>query len=312
MVTEESGDVHNARTEYFFSAATIGLKMKTILIVMNSEHLQIKKKLQRIVKLRRKKPEKLRYIIHHLALRWNDMGYKVIMHYGTRNLPEADIVFLHVNKTIVPDAYANAVSTYPVVLNRYVSDISRRNYSTISLTRDDDFVGEVIVKTNKNYGGMPESRDRSRFARVSESWDDREFLHPMDYAIFNNVKAVPQGVWINKNLIVEKFLPEKEGDLHFIRYWTFFGDKSLSGRFGSRNPIVKFGNMETSDESVPIPEELIQLRKKFNIDYGRFDYVVHAGKSIVLDINKTQASGKSMDRFKADLDLLATGIKYYD
>jgi len=278
---------------------------------MHPKRLQIKKTLQRIVGLRRKKPEKLRYIIHHLALRWNDMGYKVIIHYGTRNLPEADIVFLHVNRTIVPDAYANAVSTYPVVLNRYVSDISRRNYSVISLNRDDDYGGEVIVKTNRNYGGIPEYRDRSRFARVKESWEDREFLDALNYTILNNVKAVPQGVWINKNLIVEKFLPEKEGDLYFIRYWTFFGDKSLSGRFGSRNPIVKFGNMETSDESVPIPEELIQLRKKLNIDYGRFDYVVHAGKSIVLDINKTQASGRSMDRFKADLDLLATGISYY-
>lgn len=48
------------------------------------------------------------------------------------------------------------------------------------------------------------------------------------------------------------------------------------------------------------------------MDYGHFDYVVHAGESIVLDINKTQASGKSMDRFNADLDLLATGIRFYD
>ena len=55
---------------------------------------------------------------------------------------------------------------------------------------------------------------------------------------------------------------------------------------------------------MPVPEELIQLRK-INIDYGRFDYVVHAGKSTVLDSNKTQGSGKTMDCFKVDLDLLA-------
>jgi len=283
--------------------------MKTILIVMDPRRLSIKKKLRCLVGLKQK-PERIRYLVRHMALRWNDAGYRVIEHYGTKNMPEADIVFLHVDKTIVPNAYVNAVSTYPVVLNRYILDISRRNYSVISLNKDDEYGGEVIVKTNRNYGGLPEYRDRSWFSREKKSWEDIEFLHALNYAIFKNIKEVPQGIWTNSNLIVDKFLPEREGDLFFIRYWTFLGDKSLSGRFGSRNPIVKFANMETSDEPVPVPEELTWLREKLKMDYGRFDYVVHAGKSIVLDINKTQGAGKSMDSFKSDLDLLATGISW--
>jgi hypothetical protein len=278
---------------------------------MHPKRLPIRKKLRRLIRLK-KRPESTRPIISHLALRWQEMGYKVITHYGTQKLPEADIVFLHVDKTIVPDAYAQAVSNYPVVLNRHILDISRRNYSSITLSKDDDYDGEVIVKTNRNYGGRPEARDKAKSSKINESWENREVLKTLDYAIFKNIAAVPPGVWINKNLIVEKFLPEKEGDLFFVRYWTFFGDKSLSGRFGSTNPIVKFGNMETPDKQIPIPEELLLLRKKLKIDYGRFDYVVHAGKSIVIDVNKTQGSNTSMERFKADLDYLANGIKYYN
>lgn len=276
----------------------------------SEQRLKIKKRLQRFVNCLTK-PKKFKYIVHHLALRWNDMGYKVIIHYGTENLPEADIVFLHVDKTVVPKTYTDAVLTYPVVLNRHLTDISRRNYSKITLTQDDKYDGEVIVKTNRNAGGKPEYRDQPKSSRVEKSWEDSNYLNPLKYPIFKNIKEVPQNVWTNSNLIVDKFLPEKEGNLFFIRYWTFLGDVSLSGRFGSQNHIVKFGNMETPDEPLPVPEELIQLRKKLRMDYGRFDYVVHAGKVIVLDINKTQGAGKSMDSFKSDLDLLATGIRYY-
>jgi len=276
----------------------------------SEQRLKIKKRLQRFAN-RLTKPEKFKYIVHHLALRWNDMGYKVIIHYGTENLPEADIVLLHVDKTVVPDIYTDAVLTYPVVLNRHVTDISRCNYSRIRLNQDDDYDGEVIVKTNRNAGGKPEYRDQPKSSRVEKSWENSDYLNPLKYPIFKNIKEVPQKVWTNRNLIVDKFLPEKEGDLFFIRYWTFLGNINLSGRFGSHNPIVKFGNMETSDEPFPVPEELIQLRKKLRMDYGRFDYVVHAGESFVLDINKTQGAGKSIDSFKSDLDLLATGIRYY-
>jgi hypothetical protein len=29
------------------------------------------------------------------------------------------------------------------------------------------------------------------------------------------------------------------------------------------------------------------MRKKLNFDYGKFDYVIHDGRAILLDINKT-------------------------
>ena len=33
--------------------------------------------------------------------------------------------------------------------------------------------------------------------------------------------------------------------------------------------------------------EIVELRKKMKFDYGKFDYVIHDGKVVLLDINKT-------------------------
>jgi ABC-type uncharacterized transport system ATPase component len=37
--------------------------------------------------------------------------------------------------------------------------------------------------------------------------------------------------------------------------------------------------------------EILQLRKQLGFDYGKFDYVIHEGKVVLLDANKTTGSG---------------------
>ena len=137
----------------------------------------------------------------------------------------------------------------------------------------------------------------------------KDHIEPTGYPIYPDKRSVPSGVWDNPNLIVEQFLPETEDGLYFVRYWMFLGDRGWAARFGSKNPIVKFTGRVTEEERVPVPAELIALRKRLGFDYGRFDYVVRDGLPIVFDINKTVGGYHNCAGYAAEVDMLAEGIK---
>lgn len=240
------------------------------------------------------------------------MGYEVITRYGPDRLPHADIVILHVDQTVVPRAYQEALADYPVVVNRNIIDVSRGRYSEIRVSRDSGYRGAVIVKTNANYGGLPEHNANERTNRFSFfRWRTRKFLNPLRYPVFSSSNEVPPGVWKNPDLIVEKFLPEKEGNEFFVRYWAFFGDRSDAGRFGSSNPIIKFRNRTTEYVPIKIPEELREKRKELHMDFGRFDFVVHDNKVVLFDVNKTLGARAIMTDYADALDELALGIESF-
>ena len=44
------------------------------------------------------------------------------------------------------------------------------------------------------------------------------------------------------------------------------GEKGWAGRFGAKEPIVKFSKMVTRDEPVSVPNELKLLRKEFGFE----------------------------------------------
>lgn len=277
-----------------------------------------------ILILKEDKPRPTTYIVDVMAQHWRAAGYRVIEHFGIKNLPHADIAFLHVNQTIVPPSYTEAVSKYPKVINGAVLDISRRRYSMASVGPRERYEGPVIVKTDKNYGGVPEtirngglnyfikrlhwSKFFNAMSRKTTSWSRISFLNPLDYPIFDSIHNVPPAVWKNKNLIVEKFIPERENNLFFVRFWTFFGRQNLTGRFGSRYPIVKFNRCVTEIMPVDIPQELVAWRATLNMDYGRFDFVMHDGRPVLLDVNKTQATGIMSEWSKKQFFTLSQGL----
>lgn len=280
-----------------------------------------------ILILKEHNPASIKYIVDVMAEEWAASGHRVISHKGTNNLPAADIVFLHVDKTLVPSIYADCASRYPVAINGRAVDISRNIYSDARLKRHDAYDGPAIVKTNRNYGGVPEciaGFPVPYFAKylivpvkfrlwrkIPCAWSKISSLNPLEYPMFNSIRDVPPGVWTNQNLFVEKFLPEREGKLFFIRYWTFLGDRNLTGRYGSNHPIVKFDRCVTEITPVNIPEELYAWRKKLNMDYGRFDYVLHQGKPFLLDANKTQATGALTKWSRQQFSILSKGIDFY-
>jgi hypothetical protein len=275
--------------------------MKTILILKN--HGQKKR------------------VIDAIALRWTKAGHRVITHYGTENLPEVDIVILHVDTTYLPDEYLRRLRRYPVVVNRRAVNISKTEYSKNIVTEKDDYAGAVIVKTKANYGGLPDAwyQDPSLMGRLcvrlrilsqrNHGWENCSELDPFNYPILNNKKEVPEGVWKNRNLMVQQFLPEREEDLFFVRYWIFFGDQGWARRFGSKKPIVKFRTRVTAEKDIPLPDELVEMRNRLGLDYGRIDYVQHEGKTMILDVNRALGGAKhNLDKFEVELNSLARGI----
>jgi hypothetical protein len=58
-----------------------------------------------------------------------------------------------------------------------------------------------------------------------------------------------------------------------------------------------------------IPEELLALRNRLKLDFGKLDYVVHDGRAIVLEANKTAALAS--DGNSPRTRMLAEGIQEF-
>ena len=152
--------------------------------------------------------------------------------------------------------------------------------------------------------------NKKRPWKIEYSWDAIDALDPLRYPIFDDIKSVPPGIWENDNLVVERFISNHEGGLFYTHYYVFFGDKEISGRIGSPNPIVKFGNC-VSDEEVSVPDEVRQWRKDVKIDFGRFDYVDAGGKYFLIDVNTTEGGGDENYGYSEEMDFLASGLEFY-
>ncbi len=308
----------------------------------------INNKMKTILILRDRISKPMQYVIDHYSLRWKDAGYRVIDHVGLTDIPFADIVIVHIDLTVIPPEYVDYINELPRVINGKILDISSRRFSRLLLSKTDNYTGEVIVKTNANHGGHPEyeilkqkylpgtpflSNILLRIFRLSffksilklcfpkilnkrgdgksvNNWNTVETLNPLAYPIFPDIKSVPPDVWENDHLIVERFINSCKDGLFYMHYYVFFGDKEISGRVGSPNPIVKFGNY-VSDEEIPVPDEVRQWRKDLKIDYGRFDYLEAGGKYFLIDVNKTEGGGDTNYEYPDEMDLLSSGLKFY-
>ena len=109
---------------------------------------------------------------------------------------------------------------------------------------------------------------------------------PTDYRIFDSLMDVPRACFDDPRMVVERFLPEQDGDDYFVRCYFFLGNRSACTRIASKNPIVK-GSTHCGMEKVEPHPDIVRLRKEMGFDYGKFDYVVRGGEAILFDINKT-------------------------
>lgn len=251
------------------------------------------------------------YVLWAMSDFWREDGHQVEIVFGPNPI-RADVAIVHVDRTRVSRAYMRAARRADVVLNGKAVDISKRKHSQNLITRQSDWNGQVIVKTSRNAGGVPEVR---HYPRIRD-WQKRRverlgiahtwWMYSSSYAIFDSVSEVPDRVFRNRHLVVEKFLPERESDLYCVRYFKFFGGRSVSAVLRGPDPVVKRRDAVSFEDVSPAPE-VVAMKEDIGFQYGKLDYVMVEGHPIVFDVNKTpgMSAGSELAR---QASILAPGL----
>ena len=201
------------------------------------------------------------------------------------SVPPGDAAILHVDQTFVASEYIELCQSYPISLN-VIPDISKRHISGAAIAEGEDWQGRVIVKSNFNSFGFPERRQNGIAARRGKALPLPGLQFAKQYTVFEKLQDVPQSILENSAQVVEKFLPEIEPDGYATRFWTFCGDQERCTKYVSPDALVK-GSTAIRHEPSPVPDEIRQRRRELGFDFGKFDFVIHEGKPILLDTNKT-------------------------
>jgi len=252
---------------------------------------------------------RLPYMVYALAERWRRAGHEVRVHHGLDAAPAADLAVVNIDLTVIPDAYRALLRRYPRVVNGRVTDVSKSRFSADLVDRYSDWIGPVIVKTEANYGGKPEALLRAIARRDGIACDIPEGPVAEHYPLYESLRQVPDAVWRTPGLVVERFLPERDaGGHYFSRHWVFMGDRDRSIRLRSRVPIIKSGDA-LGREEVPVPDEMRAWRSRLGFDFGKFDYVRHGDRFVLLDVNRTPSMPAYADAdVAASQDFLAEGL----
>ena len=255
-----------------------------------------------------------KYRIFHLAEIWKRNGFDVQMMRGNCESVRAGVLIPQIDLSVFPSTYRQLLNSDVRVINRRVVDIRKSTFSRNLVSLHDDYHGPVIVKTNANYGGLSDRStikalpwhrkmlERLRRASLalhkivlSGSFNPLAYastLSPDSYPVFMSKHQLPRAVFKNKDLIVEKFLPEKQGQFFYTRSYAFLGDVEVVVRMRSEFPVVK-ASSETELEFVAVDDTIAATRRELGFDYGKFDYVLHDGEAVLLDINTTPTFGKA-------------------
>ncbi len=270
------------------------------------------------------------YLIQPMIPLWRELGIETVIASEEDSFVDADAALLHVDLTVVPDACLRLAERYPRVLNGGVRDIRKRTFSSSLVTREGEDPGPVFVKTDWNCGGRAEFRRAildswpgrlmralgldEFLVRVCEqleeerAWAKRRWIHTADYRSFASRAEVPAAVWRNPNLIVERFLAEREGDAYCCRHWVFLGDRERHSRTRSETAAVK-GRLSVAPLEAPAPDELRKVRERLGFDYGKFDYGIVGGQLVLYDVNRTPGTASDPSSHAAAVAELAPGLQ---
>jgi hypothetical protein len=227
------------------------------------------------------------YAVSRLIPVWREDGHEVVAVFGAQDFVPADLAFVHVDLSEVPEEYLALAARYPASVNGRIRSIRKSAYSPHLLREGDRWEGPVIVKSDRNYGGSPEAQ--RRIPRLDGQGVHPPFASPFHYPVLPGLGAVPKAVFGSSDFIVQRFLPELEEGLFHVRTYAFLGDWEECQRLASDQPIVK---AETKVASAPAPVHpgIRALRRELGFDYGKIDYLLHGEELVVLDLNKTTGS----------------------
>jgi hypothetical protein len=265
--------------------------------------------------------ESRQYFLREMAEVWRSQRLRVTVLREPSARIDADVAILHVDLTVVPQEHLDYVRQYPVAVNGRVADISKRRISANLVRRGDGYDGPVIVKTNSNCGGATEdleerrgSRRRRiiRSVRMALPWTFRARLPTAQYRIFDSPRGVPRVAWLNRDLVVERFLPERRDGFFCLRTWVFMGDRETNSLSLSNHPVVKSENVVRREVVDEVPAELRRMRVDLGFDFGKFDYGIVDGRAVLYDANRTPTVGSfTREQFLPRIRVLAEGIRAF-
>ena len=238
------------------------------------------------------------YVMRALADEWRRRGIVVDVtdRFDGPGTDDDTIVIPHLDLTRTPPEYRAFLGRCPRVLNRAVTDISKRRISRNLVASPREFDGPVIVKANNNACGEPERRKLRRRGRLG--WEMHQLLTRLPwtisaklgspgYRIFERAADVPWLAWRNPRLVVERFLPEQKDGQYCLRQYVFFGSREINTMAWSDKPIVKSHNVARREILTETPPELRKIRAELGFDFGKFDYVMRDGQVVLFDTNRT-------------------------
>lgn len=236
------------------------------------------------------------YLIDLMADLWQERGAEVVDIIGTDTPVAVDLLLLHVDLSVVPEAYRRFAENHQCVINLSATDIRKRSYLDDLVGREDECSGPVIVKSNLNHGGLPErllGSPRSGLGKLTAGIGRRlrrrlglvdEIRSKTDYEVFPDRGSVPARRFEDGS-VVQPFRPERlDGDF-VLREYYFLGEiEVLSIEIGS-DPILTSGRQVEFRVASP-PPEVRAVRDRLNLDYGKIDFSCPEGDVVVYDANK--------------------------
>jgi hypothetical protein len=226
------------------------------------------------------------YILWPVARIWKGWGIEVRFLSGPRGADEVEALVPHVDLTAMPPEYAAALEAHPCAVNRNVRDLSKRRVSRNLVGPGDAWDGPVLVKTDRNHGGYPDHRLLEPTRRKERSLARAFTLRPDAYPVFPSLAAVPRAVFSNPRLVVERFLPERDGDLYCVRSATLLGDHEDCQLKKGTSHVVRAARV-VARERVPLHPAMREAARGLGLDYGKIDYVERDGETILLDATAT-------------------------
>lgn len=238
------------------------------------------------------------------------LGVDVVHLYGTDEFVPADLLFVHYDRSVVPPHIARFAKKYRRRINADARDIRKHTYADGLLTRHSTYDGRVIVKSTLNYGGQPEINSRSLLTRIRQKasrlagLQDTPLIHSkQDYQIFERLSDVP-APYFSQHHVVQKLLPEWDGEKNVLREYIFFGDIHFENIERSSDLIITEDENVSCRPFVPHPR-LLEMREKLHLDYGKLDYTMIDGEPFIFDANKTLGLGEFVDTNSASTEYIS-------
>jgi len=226
------------------------------------------------------------YLLGSILKEVEQSGIEVEVTHGHRSFVKADLAILHVDATVVDPEYTALARRYPRTINLGIRNIRKSLISSAALSRGEPWDGAVIVKTELNARGAPEFYHNQVAAMRGKAAPHPKVTALRDYVLYDHPRDVPQAVWSDPELLVEKFMPERDPRGYALRTWCFMGTRETCSRCVSAEPVVKGADVIVR-ELAPVPDELRERRARMGFDYGKFDFVLHDGKPALFDANFT-------------------------